>query len=151
LTYFGLDSLGGQEKDDLRALVLRGGPWSSEERSAVLDYYCESDVAALGRLWPAMAPAIDLPRALLRGRYMVAAAAMEFAGIPIDVATLSRLRQHWTAIQDDLIADIDVDYGVFDGRSFRAHRWAEYLIANNIPWPRLESDRLDLSDDAFRQ
>src|SRR5262249_32008445 len=26
----------------------------------------------------------------------------------------------------------------------------KYLIAHNIPWPRLESDRLDLSDDAFR-
>jgi len=140
LTYFGLDSLGSQEKDDLR---------SADERAAILDY-CETDVTALARLWPAMAPAIDMPRALLRGRYMAAAAVMEFAGVPIDVITLSRLRQHWTDIQDDLIATIDADYGVFDGRSFRAQRWAEYLIANNIPWPRLESDRLDLSDDAFR-
>jgi len=150
LTYFGLDSLGSQEKDDLRALVLRGGPWSSDERGAILDY-CESDVAALARLWPAMLPGIDLPRALLRGRYMAAAAAMEFNGVPIDVTTLGLLRQHWTDIQDDLIASIDAEYGVFDGRSFRAQRWAEYLIANNIPWPRLESDRLDLSDDAFRE
>src|SRR5215831_4194489 len=114
LTYFGLDSLGSQEKDDLRALVLRGGPWSSDERGAILDY-CESDVAALARLWPAMLPGIDLPRALLRGRYMAAAAAMEFNGVPIDVTTLGLLRQHWTDIKDDLIASIDVDYGVFDG------------------------------------
>jgi DNA polymerase I len=28
LTYFGLDGIGAQEKDDLRALILRGGPWS---------------------------------------------------------------------------------------------------------------------------
>ena len=150
LTYFGLDSLGSQEKDDLRALVLRGGPWSPDERIAILDY-CATDVSALERLLPAMLPGIDLPRALLRGRYMAAAAAMEFNGVPIDTATLGLLRQHWTDIQDDLIASIDVDYGVFDGRSFRAQRWAEYLIANNIPWPRLESDRLDLSDDAFRE
>src|SRR5215468_2589031 len=150
LMYFGLDSLGSQEKDDLRALVLRGGPWSSQEREAILAY-CETDVAALERLLPAMAPEIDLPRALLRGRYMAAAAAMEFNGVPIDTATLGLLRERWTDIQDDLIATIDIDYGVFEGRSFRAQRWAEYLIANNIPWPRLESDRLDLSDDAFRE
>jgi len=150
LTYFGLDSLGSQEKDDLRTLVLRGGPWSSQEREAILAY-CETDVAALERLLPAMAPELDLPRALLRGRYMAAAAAIEFTGVPIDVATLGLLRQHWTDIQDDLIASIDAEYGVFAGRSFRAQRWAEYLIANNIPWPRLESDRLDLSDDAFRE
>jgi DNA polymerase family A len=150
LTFFGLDTIGSQEKDELRARILAGGPWSSDEQIAILDY-CESDVAALARLLPAMLPRIDLPRALLRGRYMAAAAAMEFNGVPIDVSTLALLRRHWTDIQDDLIATIDVDYGVFEGRSFRAQRWAEYLIAQNIPWPRLESDRLDLSDDAFRE
>jgi DNA polymerase I len=150
LTYFGLDSIGSQEKDELRALVLRGGPWSAQERTAILDY-CASDIVALERLLPAMLPQIDLPRALLRGRYMAAAAAMEFAGTPIDVSTLALLRQHWTDIQDNLIATIDADYGVFEGRSFRAQRWADYLIAQEIPWPRLESDRLDLSDDAFRE
>jgi hypothetical protein len=66
-----------------------------------------------------------------------------------DVCAL--LREYWTDIQDELIRKIDVDYGVFDGRSFRADRWAEYLNRNGIPWPRLESGRLDLSDDAFRQ
>jgi DNA polymerase-1 len=150
LTCFGLDSIGSQEKDELRALVLQGGPWSEQERAAILDY-CATDTVALERLLPAMLPRIDLPRALLRGRYMAAAAAMEWNGVPIDVSTLSRLRQHWTDIQDDLIRTIDADYGVFEGRSFRAQRWAEYLIAQDIPWPRLDSDRLDLSDDAFRE
>jgi DNA polymerase family A len=150
LTYFGLDSIGTQEKDELRALVIRGGPWSEQERAAILDY-CATDIVALERLLSAMLPQIDLPRALLRGRYMAAAAAMEFNGVPIDTTTLALLRARWTDIQDDLIRSIDVDYGVFEGRSFRAQRWAEYLIAQNIPWPRLESDRLDLSDDAFRE
>ena len=59
----------------MRALVLRGGPWSADERAAILSY-CESDVAALVRLLPAMLSTIDLPRALLRGRYMTAAARM---------------------------------------------------------------------------
>ena len=51
-----------------------------------------------------MASKIDLPRALLRGRYMKAAASMEFAGVPIDTATLALLRQHWDGIQDELIS-----------------------------------------------
>jgi DNA polymerase-1 len=67
LAYFGLDGMGAGEKEDMRALILRGGPWNDEERQAILDY-CESDVEALKRLLPAMAPQIDLPRALLRGR-----------------------------------------------------------------------------------
>jgi DNA polymerase-1 len=76
LAYFGLDAIGATEKEDMRSLVMRGGPWSGDELAQILDY-CESDVEALARLLPAMLGRIDLPRALLRGRYMAAAAAME--------------------------------------------------------------------------
>ena len=150
LAYFGLDSIGATEKDDMRALILGGGPWSDGERAAISEY-CAGDVAALERLLPAMLPQIDQPRAILRGRYMKAAAAMEWNGVPIDTNTLALLRAKWTEIQDQLISDIDADYGVFDGRTFKAERWEQYLVAHGIPWPRLESGRLDLSDGAFRQ
>jgi hypothetical protein len=96
-------------------------------------------------------PAIDLPRALLRGRYMAADAAMYWNGVPIDTDTLARLRDGWTGIQDQLIADIDTAYHVYEGRSFREHLFREWLIRHGIPWPLLESGHLDLSDDTFRQ
>ena len=150
LAYHGLDGIGAIEKDEMRTLVLRGGPWSDVERAAILDY-CESDVAALARLLSAMLPKIDLPRALLRGRYMSAAARIERSGVPIDVSTLELLRRNWSNIQDQLIAEIDADYGVYDGRSFKVDRFAALLARAGIPWPRLESGRLDLSDDAFRE
>jgi DNA polymerase I len=82
LAFYGLDSIGTVEKDEMRVLVLRGGPWSDAEIMAIIGY-CESDVAALARLLPAMLPSIDLPRALLRGRYMIAAARMELNGVPL--------------------------------------------------------------------
>jgi hypothetical protein len=150
LTYFGLDGIGTIEKDAMRTLILRGSPWSLEEQTAILDY-CESDVVALARLLPAMLPAIDLPRALLRGRYMAAAATMEHNGVPIDVETLGRFRLGWTKIQDRLIAKIDADYQVYDGRTFKADRFATYLTVRGIPWPTLESGNLALDDDTFRQ
>ena len=78
---------------------------------------------------------------------MAAAAAMEHNGTPIDVETLARLREGWTGIQDQLIAAIDRDYGVYDGRTFKLDRFAAWLAAEGIPWPRLESGQLDLSDD----
>jgi hypothetical protein len=150
LTYFGIDSIGATEKGEMRALVMGGGPWSEAERMAILDY-CEGDVLALTRLLPAMLPHIDMPRALLRGRYMAAAAAMEFNGVPIDLPTLELLREHWTDIQDDLIAAIDKDFGVFDGRTFKEDRFEQLLTREKIPWARHESGRLDLGDGAFRQ
>jgi DNA polymerase-1 len=148
--YFGIDGIDITEKQDLRLRILSGGRWSDDERSVILDY-CASDVDMLAKLLPAMLPRIDLPRALLRGRFMKAAAAIEWNGTPIDTVTLDRLRCHWIAIQDALIARIDRDYGVFDGRSFRLERWQRWLANHGIPWPTLDTGRLDLSDDTFRQ
>jgi hypothetical protein len=98
MTHFRLDSLGAEEKDAMRGLILRGGPWTEAEKKAILDY-CESDVAALARLLPRILPHVDLQRALLRGRYMAAAARIEHNGVPIDVETLELLRRHWDDIQ----------------------------------------------------
>ena len=69
LAWFGLDGIDAAEKDTMRDLALRGGPWTADERTALLDY-CEQDVDALGRLLQAMLPVLDVDRALLRGRYM---------------------------------------------------------------------------------
>ena len=145
LEYFGLDTIGAHYKASMIELILRGPPWSEEEWQAILDY-CAGDVYALERLLPAMLPYIDLPRALVRGRYMGNLAVVENFGVPVDVALLSLAREHWTDIQDDLIADIDADYRVYDGRTFKEDRFEAYLERHNIPWPRLESGRLDLDD-----
>jgi DNA polymerase-1 len=150
LVYFGLDTIGAQAKDEMRDLILGGGPWSDAEREAILEY-CASDVAALKRLLTAMLPRIDLPRALLRGRYMAAAAAIEHTGTPIDVQTLNALKAHWHDIQGALISAIDADYDVFDGRVFKAARFEAYLMRHDIPWPRSESGSLDLCSDTFRK
>ena len=150
LAYFGLDGIGASEKGEMRSLIMSGGPWSDDERAAILDY-CESDVLALARLLPAMLSDIDLPRALLRGRYMAAVSAMEHIGVPIDSAMLELFRSHWIAIQTQLIDEVNADYGVFDGRTFKAEWFAVWLVEEDIPWPRLESGRLDLSDDTFRE
>jgi hypothetical protein len=150
LTYFGLDALGAEEKRELQQAI-GTDTWQGRFTPEQILDYCASDVEALGRLLPAMAPQIDLPRALLRGRYMAAASAMEFAGTPIDTEMLAMLRAGWTNIQDQLIAEIDRDYGVYDGRTFKADRFAAWLERNRIPWPRLESGRLDLGDGTFRQ
>jgi hypothetical protein len=81
---------------------------------------------------------------------MVAAAKIEFNGIPIDREALRTLRQHWRDIEAHLIKEIDADFGVFEGRTFKVERWARYLATAGIPWPRLPSGALDLSDDTFR-
>ncbi len=145
----GLPAMAGAEKEEMRALAIRGGPFTAAEREALLDY-CEEDVDATSRLLPLMLPKIDLPRALLRGRYGWAAAAMEHAGIPIDVGTYNHLKSRWPAIQAQLVAEVDRRYGVYEQTTFKRDRFAAWLTSRGIPWPMLESGQLDLSDDAFR-
>lgn len=152
MTFFGLPCMGAAEKERMRALVLRGGPYSPEERAEILDY-CESDVVALAALLPHMAPtlALDIARALLRGRYMRAVAHMERTGVPINVEDLGRLRSQWDAIRGHLIERVDRDYGVFDDGSFNARLWRQWTERRGIPWPELPSGAQALDKDTFRE
>jgi hypothetical protein len=149
LTYFGIDSIDVVEKESMRHLALRGGPWTLAERQALLTY-CESDVVALRQLFLALAPSLNLPHALLRGRYMKAAAHMEWTGIPVDVEVLALLRTSWQDIQDRLIARVDTAYRVFEGRTFKAQRWEQWVHAHGIAWPRLASGTLALDEETFK-
>jgi hypothetical protein len=160
LAHFGLPAMAGAEKDGMRDLALRGGPYTADERGALLAY-CQSDVDALARLLPAMLPGLDLPRAVgVRGRYTRAVARMEDRGVPVDADALGRVRAGWDRVRTRLVRDVDADYGVYvpsdpadpDGpRSFSAARWGDYLARHGIPWPRLPSGALALDDDTFRE
>ena len=139
----------------MRELIMSGGPWTASEKVAILDY-CAEDVDATMRLLDAMAHQLtEHPRrmghAVIRGRYMAAVAAMEHTGIPIDVPTLELLKSRWLDIQDALIREIDRDFGVYDGRTFKADRFAAWLASTGTPWPTLDSGQLALDDDTFRQ
>ena len=83
LTIRGLAHIDASEKEAMRALIM--GPWSEAQKrkSEILDY-CQTDVDPLLALLRIMGPNIDWPRALFRGRYMIAVARMERAGIPVD-------------------------------------------------------------------
>ncbi|MEO2015618.1 MAG: DNA polymerase, partial [Fuerstiella sp.] len=150
LAYYGLDCIAATEKDEMRQLAMSGGPYTESEEVDLLDY-CQTDVDALADLLPRMLPNIDLPRALLRGRYMAAVANMEFVGTPIDTDTLGLFRRNWDTIKDRLIADVDRDYGVFDGRTFKQDRFGQWLADRRIPWPLTAMGRLALDGDTFRQ
>ena len=158
LAAYGLDGIAADEKHAMRDLVLAGGPWTDAERRDILEY-CAGDVVALDKLFPRLLadvmrdpdPLQRLGQALLRGRYMKAVAHMEHAGVPVDTETLARLRTGWTAIQDRLISEIDKNFGVFDGRTFKQDLFAQWLAGSGIPWPTTDAGHLALDRDTFRQ
>jgi DNA polymerase family A len=112
LTACGITAMAAVDKADMRQLAMRGGPYTTPEREALLAY-CQSDVDALAQLLPAMLPHLDLPRALLRGRYMCAAAKMEWHGTPLDVEMLRELQTQWQTIRRRLAHTVNRTCGVF--------------------------------------
>ncbi len=150
LTYFGLDAMSAVEKDSMRELALRGGPYTNEERIALLNY-CAEDVDALRRLLLAMVPTLDIDHALIRGDYMRALARMEHTGVPLDVPYLERVRAEWSNIKLALIERIDATYGVFDGETFKRDRFERFLTRHEIPWPYTDGGRPKLDEETFRE
>jgi DNA polymerase-1 len=153
--HYGINTMAADEKGAMRDLILSGGPWSTSEQQDIL-HYCAADVRVTADLFRAMLPQLvqstrTLGGVLLRGRYTCAVARMEWNGIPIDVPTLNRLRDGWDDIKRDLIDDIDRQYGVYEGTTFVATRFAAYIEREGIPWPRLPTGTLALDDDTFRE
>lgn len=154
LSYHGIPSITSEQKHDERALVLRGGPWTDTERHRILDY-CQTDVDPLGALLERMLPTIrsrphGLAQALFRGRYTAAVARMEHTGVPIDTELLGRIRERWDGIKTDLIAMVDKDYGVFEGTTFKAGKFAGWLVDHAIDWPRTDTGKLVLDRATFK-
>ena len=137
LRHFGLNTIDDEHKKAMQELAIGGGPFTEDQMRALIDY-CAQDVDALARLFGAMSGTIDLPRALLRGRYVATSARMEDRGIPIDVDMLDRLKRHWLEIKRRLIDWLNPECKVFDKGVFKQQLFESYLQRNGLAdfWPR---------------
>jgi DNA polymerase I len=136
-------------------LILRGGPYTAEERARIIEYNW-TDTDGLAALLPRMVPTI-LARpngwafALVRGYYSAHCIAhMEHVGVPLDVENYHRLDRHWDGIRARLVAQHDPQYRVYDGLRFVTDRFLDYLVRKDIPWPEHKSGAPDLRDQTFR-
>jgi hypothetical protein len=134
---YGIPHMDGTHKQDMRSLCVRGGPFTPDEAKAILAY-CREDVDGLVALLRAIAPVIDWPRALVRGRYTAAVGRVEAVGVPIDLPLYRQLREHREAVRAELVRTKGAQYGVYDadGR-FDTAAFEKYVVGLGIlDWPR---------------
>jgi hypothetical protein len=62
----------------------------------------------------------------------------------------AKLRDNWDDITLSLISEVDAEYDVYEGKTFKRHKFENWLVAKGIPWPRLQSGTLALDDDTFK-
>lgn len=155
LQYFGFSSIAPKRKDAMRDRILRGWPFTAEEREQILAY-CAEDVEALHKLLRALLPKIDLPIALHRGEAIAALACSEHVGVPIDAEIFSQLadKNTWREIRDSMVPLVDVN-GIYvrDKRGewhWNNARFGEWTAAEGIQWPRKEdTGKLDMRRRTF--
>ena len=111
---------------------------------------CEMQVEAVASLLMPIMKKSTWAHALLRGRYMKAVACIERNGIPVEEELLARTLLHWKEIRLQVISEVDSDYGVYDGTTFKHKAFADYLAARSIPWPMLDSGAPNLQRDTFK-
>jgi DNA polymerase-1 len=145
--YYGISGSDATYKDAMRDRILQGPLYSEKEKQDIL-LYCQKDVEMTTNLFHCMKKNIDLPYALLRGRYMVSVAQMEYNGIPIDTENLTKLKDNWEILKDKLIAEVDKNYNVYAGSIFKMNKFKEYLLWNNIPW-EYTKEGLPTTEDAY--
>jgi DNA polymerase I len=152
LAYFNIPHTTSEKKDSMRALAMRGGPWTEEEKNSLIQY-CESDVLPLPALLERLVQNLDpmaFGQALQRGRYAKAVALMEDVGVPIDTETLDELRRKWVSIHLQLISEVDQDFHVYESVHFRYELFKDWLDRRRISWPRTPKGRLSVEEDTFR-
>lgn len=146
----GLPHIDVIDKEDMRERISNWFPFTPEEQQSITSY-CDSDVIGLYHLFGHMQNKIDWPRALLRGRYMWAAAAMEWAGIPIDPVLWPLLKTNWKFFRRHLIEAVDKRYGVFDGTTLKYQRLRDWARDNHIDWPLTPTGKPKTDEDTLKE
>jgi hypothetical protein len=149
MDHFKLDSIDARAKEFWRDVILRGGPWTADERRGILEYN-ETDVEALTRLLAVM-PLPNLGRSLLRGNYMRAEAWMRHFGIPIDKPLADDMAMYWGDLRGEIITDLGARYPFYEGSVFKKKLLEQWMVAHRIPyWPRTPTGQLSTDAETLR-
>ncbi len=146
---YGLDAISAAEKESMRDLIKRGGPYTQEEQTAIFEY-CMGDATDAGELFEAMLPKLHIPYALMRGNFTRVVAWWQFNGIPVDVPAYRRLIRYLGQLKGRLIAAVEQEngYGVYVRKPDGTEKWDRkgftalvHRLDLQDVWPRTASGR----------
>jgi hypothetical protein len=152
LDRFQITHISTEEKDRIRQICIRGGPFSATERQ-IIPPYCKSDVIPLPALAENLLGSMNdqqFAQALVRGRFVWSVSHVERKAIPIDVP----MQREWELKKGNLllslVAEVDRNYNIYEGTTFKFDRFADYLSRQRIAWPKTPKGRLKTDDDTFK-
>jgi hypothetical protein len=145
--WLGLDAGDAAVKDAIRSRIIKGWPFTPEEKGLILKY-AGSDVAVTALLFDRIERQLDYDRALHRGDWSWVSALMERHGVPINGPLFREIADPvtWNALRDALVPELD-QLGVYVKHNDGAYHFDfdifdDALTARGIPWRRTETGRL---------
>lgn len=154
---FRVKAIPDSAKKQWRELAIRGGPFAEAEKVGLLRY-CRADVDVTARVLLAvwseagLSDPQTLRQALLRGRFMTAAARCYHTGIPLDMPRVKRLIRYSEAARLSLIHAQVNRFPVYrpDG-TFSHRQFAGFLRDHGrlSRWPRTPKGSLSTAEVTF--
>jgi DNA polymerase I len=145
---FGIPHMGAEHKAHMYDLILNNTNYTDDQWREIVEYN-RDDVLLESKLFEALAPTIDVPAALFRGRYAAAVADWELRGLPVDVVYIAALSAQWQALRMFFIRRDD-EFGLYDeAGSFREQRFEQLIKDRGWPWARTATGRLALDRKTF--
>jgi hypothetical protein len=149
MQHFKEDEIDTAHKEETRDLIMRGPPYSSDERE-IIERYNLDDARDAAQVFKKLVSTIPSFRhALYRGEFEWGLSGQEYLGTPVPLAEHERIASYWNAIKVDLVTDIDRRYhcyDIIDGEPhFREEKFRAYCNREEIRWPTQQnSTELDL-------
>jgi hypothetical protein len=146
-------------KKHWRDIAIRGAPFSEEERRGLL-HYCRTDVDLTARVLMAMWGDANLsdPRtfqqALIRGRYLAAAASCYVTGIPLCMPDVKRVTRYAREARLGLIRNKANIFPVYRSDGTFSHRLFARLLYQQgqlARWPRTPTGAPSTSEETFEK
>jgi DNA polymerase I-like protein with 3'-5' exonuclease and polymerase domains len=136
LRFYGVEVSGEDEahKHDMQLRAAQGEPFTAEEWRAITEY-CAEDVRWLSRLFLAMREQIDLPAALVRGRYMTTIGQQMHRGIPVDRELVERFQAQRPRLRQMLIEETAAATQFYSTGQFSQALFFDWVEDQEIGWP----------------
>ena len=158
LAYYGIPSVDAIYKEKIRQLIMRGWPFTPEEKAEILKYVMR-DVDPLFELFSRLMaePEFNLDTALHWGEFAAVSAQMEHRGIPLDMEILPDLldKKAWAYVRDAVVPKINAQYDVYVQDKagewhFNLEKFDALCARLGIDWPRTESGKPNLEQKTFK-
>jgi hypothetical protein len=152
LRFYGTE-IGAADEAHKREMQLRaaqGEPFTAAEWKAITDY-CREDVSWLGCLFRSMRDRIDLPAALVRGRFMVVIGQQIHRGIPVDGGLIERFKARRPDLRLALIEETPTAARFYPAGRFSEARFFDWAEDEEIGWPRHPDGSPVLEQDTMRK